>query len=300
MPDSKLSITLRGLEQPIDAAGLRELGDGLALLLDAGGWTRRPTVPLIDTPQDTVRWELALDGSDRRRTWRELCLGVTLAITVSRLRPQWLVELDDHTGLLSLGLHRDDNVVLRGGVATRPRRGGPPSPAADRDLELRSVLWDALGDALGTQWGLAAVPPPEPEAGEGESANRSAPRDLPPNGGSPSGGSPLLQGRLTHAAIHETAEHPNGALDLTVTLHNAGAHMVHEVALLVVLRSRDGAPIGVAELELAPLSAGERRSLRRVEALAHPPGAIASVDVQLRGTSRTRTHGVTALSMEPA
>lgn len=297
MPDANLRLTLRGVEVPVDATSLRQLGDGLGLLMDGGGWAQRPTIPLVDGQQESTTWDLQLDGSDRRRTWRELCLGVTLAIAVSRLRPGWLVEVHDETGLLSLGLHRDDPVVLRAGVATRPRRGGPPSPAADRDLELRTVLWNALGDELAERWGLTAVPPVEDVPASSDAASPPTRMVAAANQGAvPS----WLQGTLGHLVIRPSVDHPGGALELSVTVHNAGAHMVHELALLVVLRTAAGEPLDVAELRLAPLSAGERRSVRRVEALAHPPADIASVEVQVRGTSRTRTHGVAALSLEPA
>lgn len=296
-PDARsvVRLVLDGACSAITSADLRALGDGLELLIGAAEWGARPSLPQLDSAADAVEWPIPLDLGDRRRTWRELCQAVALARVLSALRPDWVVTVQDGTGLWSHSPEAPNPLVLRGGSATRPRHGGPPSPAADRDLALHRVLWSALGASLAERWGVRP-PPPEPETPtaptEAAPEGPSRPRKAAPQAAAPVQGFDAV---LLSAVVRaDGAAGPT--LELELDLANRSDEVLQDVAALVVLRGADDAPIGAAELDLPALAPRERRTLRRSEPLVHAPDDLFAVEVQVHATAMVRVHGTASVS----
>lgn len=277
---------------------LRALSDGLALLLDAADWTTRPVLPAPDAPAESIAWPLALDTTDRRRTWRELCQGIALARLVSALQPDWVLTVQDETALWSHSADAPHPLVLRAGSATRPRHGGPPSPAADQDRALHAVLWQALGAELAARWAVRP-PPPEPESPSGSAPPASA-RPSPAAAGPASAARAPSRGFDAALLGARVVQSPTGAaLELHLDLVNQTDEVLQDVAVMVVLRGAGDAPLGAAELDLPALAPRERSNTRRTEPLVHDPADLFAVEVQVHATALARVHGESPVGEGP-
>ena len=219
-------------------------------------------------------WALAIDGSDRRRSWRELCQVVGLALLWSRLLPTRIFRVEDPTGLLAASLDLNAPLVLMEGQATRPRRHGPPAPAANLQGPLRLLLQEVLGPDAER---LGLLPEPVPvEAPEGDPAPTARP--LAGHQGSPP--QLVLDRAALLPASPETLQ--PAALDLALRVSDPAGPQAQRADLLVVLRDAAGDPLGVALLPLPPPSAGGSAAASWQEPLTLDPGAVATVEMQLR------------------